>query len=215
MIVPAGFSVILYEGKNYRGNLLGPYTEGTYNLPTNFNDQLSSYNITRVPQIENCPTFYADYSLKGDSFQLCSSGNVATSWNDRVSSFILPKGYKVQLYQNYDFKGSAIGPYSSGTYNVPEGFNDQLSSVVITPLCPTFYADYNQQGANFQLCSGGNVPDEWNDFVSSFYVPKGFYIRLYQDDGYGGSSYGPYGAGQYNVPTEFNDQLSSVSVRRR
>ena len=196
-----------------------------------------------------CPTFYTDIDLQGDTFDLCSSGNVPLEYNDQASSFTVPWGYSITLYQDINYRGQSFGPYSQGTYNVPGEFNDRLSSVRISRgrqddqdnqdeqddqdgqyhhrhhgqngqnnqdrNCPTFYVDIDQQGDSFQLCSGGNVPGQFNDQVSSFYVPRGYIVRLYRDSGSNGQSYGPYSQGYYNVPGDFNDQLSSVFVRRR
>jgi|GEM_PF-5124579 len=78
-----------------------------------------------------CPTFYADYDLEGASFQRCTGGDISDNWNDQVSSFVVPSGYKVYLYSGYDYGGKRIGLYSQGRYNVPRSFNDQLSSVSI------------------------------------------------------------------------------------
>ena len=217
-VVPAGYSVTLYSDVGYGGQSAGPYTQGLHNVPANFNDQLSSARISRV-QAQNCPTFYTDANQQGNSFQLCSSGNVPGQYNDQVSSFTIPAGYSVTLYSNSGYGGQAVGPYTQGSYNVPANFNDQLSSVRVSRVqnrnCPTFYTDFNLKGNSFQLCSSGNVPAQWNDQVSSFYVPRGYVVRLYADGNYKGKSVGPYSQGSYNVLLSFNDQLSSVVVRRR
>ena len=81
--------------------------------------------------------------------------------------------------------------------------------------CPTFWVDYNQNGDYFQMCRSGGVSSYYNNQVSSFYVPPGYYVKLYQDYGYGGQSVGWYGQGYYNVPNYFNNQMSSVYIRRR
>ena len=217
-VVPSGLSVTLYQDYGYGGQAVGPYSQGTYNVPGNFNDQLSSVTISQA-QNPNCVTFYTDSNEQGNVFQLCSSGNVPSQYNDQVSSFIVPSGLSITLYQDYGYGGQAVGPYTQGTYNVPGNFNDQLSSVTISQVrnrnCPTFYTDANLGGNSFQLCSSGDVPSQWNDQVSSFTVPRGYIVRLYADVDYDGQSFGPYSQGTYNVPGRFNDQLSSVYIRRR
>ena len=239
-VIPAGYSVQLFPDYNNGGDQWGPYTEGVYNVASEFNDQLSSVFISRDKdshsQSDNdnknsnknnnnnnsnknnnnnqkCPTFYTRDSQQGKSFQLCSSGNVPAQWNDQALSFVVPKGYQVRLYPDANYRGKAVGPYNAGSYSVPRSFRNQLSSVAIVPLCPTFYADYNQQGDSFQLCSGSNVPQEWNDKVSSFSVPEGYSVRLYADYDYRGDSRGTYRVGSYNVPSDFNDMLSSVTIK--
>ena len=89
-----------------------------------------------------------------------------------------------------------------------------LSATINARNCPRFYKDVNHQGRSFQLCSGGNVAAAWNDKVSSFYVPKGYLVTLYEDYNHGGRKLGPYRTGWYNVPGDFNDKLSSVDIRK-
>ena len=215
LIVPAGYSVTLYSDSNYGGQTAGPYTQGSYNVPANFNDQLSSAKVSQALN-PKCVTFYTDSNQQGNSFQLCSSGNVLSQYNDQASSLVVPAGLSVTLYSDSNYGGQTAGPYTQGSYNLPANFNDQLSSVRISqalnPKCITFYTDSNQQGNVFQLCSSGDVPSQYNDQVSSFVVPSGYSVTLYQDYAYGGQAIGPYTQGTYNVPASFNDQLSSAKI---
>ena len=80
--------------------------------------------------------------------------------------------------------------------------------------CATFYTDVDLGGDSFDLSKNGNIPAKYNDKVSSFNVPEGFSVTLYTDVDYKGKSYGPYAKGIYNVPSEFNDQLSSIKVKK-
>ena len=85
--------------------------------------------------------------------------------------------------------------------------------VAVFSQCPTFYRHVDFQGDSFSLCGDSNVDlSNWNDQVSSFDVPPGFSVRLYEHINFQGKSYGPYGMGAYNVPSEFNDQMSSARV---
>ena len=225
--IPAGYLVILYEDSGYNGHSIGPFGEGSSNLPVNFIDELSSVIVSQPqsqPQprtqtsTQNCPTFYRNENQQGDSFQMCSSGDVPNQWNDQALSFYVPAGYSVQLYQDSSFSGLNLGSYTQGSYDIP--INGQLSSVIVSPIqtptqtniqaCPTFYRNQNQQGDSFQICSTGNVPDEWNDQALSFYVPAGYSVQLYQDSGFSGLNLGSYTQGSYNIPT--NGQLISVKV---
>ena len=226
--IPPNYSVTLYPDYSFGGQAIGPYNEGVYNIPINFNDQLSSVKISQdqtqvqpQPQLQlqnqtqACPIFYSDYSQKGASFQLCLSGNLPTVWNDRVSSFVVPRGYRVQLFPDFSFAGQVVGPYGQGSYNVPASLKDKVNSIRVNVTCPTFYSEYKQKGTSIQLCSSGDMPATWNAKVSSFIVPAGYIVRLYKDFRYRGETDGPYGAGFYDVPSGFNDQVSSVVVRRR
>ena len=233
-VIPSGWTAKLHGDYGFSGEFWGPYNPGTYNVPSSFNDKLSSVTVLQGQQggyqaKPRCPTFYADSDLQGNSFQLCSSSSsLPNGWNDRISSFIIPSGFSVQLYEDNNYGGEARGPYTEGNYNIPSSSNDEISSIVINNYkdndsnddnspnvrCPVFYADVNQRGASFQLCSSDNVPNGWNDRVSSFVVPAGYSLLLFPDYNYGGDQWGPYTEGVYNVPQEFNDQLSSVSISR-
>lgn len=225
-VVPSGYTVKLYQDYGYGGQSYGPYSAGSHNVPSDFNDQLSSVRIARDQDQsqpdQNCPTFYDHRNLVGDSFQMCSSGDVPNQWNNKASSFVVPSGFIVYLYQHDDLDGDSLGPYTEGTYNIPDSFDNRLTSVRVNRSrppsarnCPTFYRNSNQQGDSFQLCSSGNVPSGWDNEVSSFYVPRGYYVRLFEKKNAKGDCEGPYGAGSYNVPSDFNDELSSVVIRRR
>ena len=280
--VPSGYSVKLYRGSVFGEQNLGSFTQGSYNVP--IHGQLSSVTVSSTQtqtqtQTQTssltCPTFYRDLNQQGDSFQLCSSGEVPDGWNDQASSLYIPNGYTVLLYQDSGFGGVNFASYSQGSYNMPAGYDNQLSSVIISqsqsavattatatnttanatvpantnttvtvtvalPLnativatlvlpvnapvaqakpadrkCPTFYRDIDQQGDSFMLCSSGNVPSSWDNQVSSFYVPPGYYVKLYPNRKYGGGNFGTYSQGLYDVPGNFNDQLSSVLMIKR
>ena len=229
--VPSGYFIQLYPDPGYNGQNLGYYLQGSHNVPTN--GQLSSV-IVSPPQTQaqsltqtnnpKCPTFYRNENQHGDSFQMCSSGDVPDQWNDQTASFYVPFGYSVHLYQDSGFSGQDLGSYIQGSYNVP--IRGELSSIIISQThtqtqtqtqtsnetCPTFYRDLNQQGDSFQLCSSGEVPDGWNDQASSLYVPKGYTVLLYQHSGFGGVNFGSYSQGSYNVPADYDNQLSSVII---
>lgn len=165
-----------------------------------------------------CVKFYEDYNFKGRSFSLCKNGDVPANWNDRVSSFIVPAGYSLNLYQNYGYGGKAFGPYAAGSYNVPASFNDQLSSIKISKVqppkqsCAVFYEHKDLQGDSFQLCSSGNVPNNWDNQATSFSVPAGYSVYLYQHADFTGESLGPYTQGKYNIPEYFNNRLTSAKL---
>lgn len=221
-VVPNGYTVQLYTDGGYAGKRYGPYNAGSYNVPAEFNDQLSSVRISKAQTpTHKCPTFYADYNHQGSSFQQCSSGNVAANWNDRVSSFVVPAGYTVQLYANNGYSGKSYGPYKAGSYNVPADFNDQLSSVKISQVqsqpqvkCPTFYDQKGLAGDSFQQCSSGNVPNKWDNKATSFVVPAGFAVYLYESANYQGKALGPYTQGTYDIPSSFNNRLSSIKIAK-
>ena len=233
--IPAGYLVLMYKDSGYNGQSIGPYGQGSSNLPVNFDKQLTSVIVS---QLQNCPTFYTQSNQQGDSFRMCSSGDVPSEWNDRALSLYVPSGYSVQLFKDSGFSEN-LGSYTQGSYSLLS--NLQLSSVMVSqnqspagtvspkPVapfksthikCPTFYRDIDHQGDSFTLCSSGDVPApvngrSWNNQVSSFYVPPGYYVKLYPHPRYGGWNFGRYSQGFYNVPSNYDNQLSSVVVTKR
>jgi hypothetical protein len=119
--VPNGFSLTLFRDYGYGGpsTTAGP---GTWSAPSGWNDQLSSIQFTKA-----CPVFYQDYGLSGPSFVACASGNVDPTWNDRVSSILVPAGWRLTLFRDYNYGGPSTTA-TPGTWSAPSGWNDQLSS---------------------------------------------------------------------------------------
>ena len=105
--IPSGYSVNLYQNVGEYGPNLGLYTPGSYN-----NVLTSGVNVVNVNVYSNqtqphtqtqtssqtCPTFYRNENQQGDIFQMCSSGDVPSEWNDQALSFYVPSGYSIQLY---------------------------------------------------------------------------------------------------------------------
>ena len=232
-MVPFGYSIKLHLDPDSGGRILGPYQQGYYNIPADYESQISYITIDPAKKVK-CPTFYTDIDQQGDSFQMCSTGYTPEEWYNQVSSFYIPNGFTILLFKErvidinncYVTESQDLGTYSQGFYNVPGNFNDLVDYVHFfqTPpkhqaqasikafKCPVFFKNINRQGANFQLCSSGNVPKQWETQISSFYVPANYVVQLYQNFGYGGQNIGSYNQGWYNVPGNYNDQVSSVVV---
>jgi hypothetical protein len=160
-----------------------------------------------------CITLYRDYGPSGDSFVMCSSGNVPPEWNDQVSAIVVPSGWRVVAYRDYDYGGDSV-PIGSGTWSAPAEWNDQISSVRIRQGCPVFFQDFELRGASLVVCRSGDVPAAWNDQISSGYLPRGWRMTLYRDYGFGGPSIRAI-AGGWTAPPGWNDQVSSIRVTRR
>jgi len=225
--VPRGFQVTLHSDKGFAGEFWGAYNPGSYNVPRSFEGKLSSVAVFgSYDSNPKCPVFYSDYGLTGSSFQQCKSGNVPSNFNDVISSFVVPKGFSVTLYSDYNKGGQTKGPYVDNPWNVPASFNDQTSYIEITNYadnssdglddldCPTFYTNKDQNGRSFELCSSGDVPNRFDNSVSSFAIPPGYTVTLYPGSNFGGDYWGPYTEGYYNSPDGLNDRLSSAKIQK-
>ncbi|GAB4816044.1 hypothetical protein N2152v2_003090 [Parachlorella kessleri] len=79
----------------------------------------------------------------------------------------------------------------------------------------TLYVDYNQGGSSKYLAAGDypNLPQAGfpNDNLSSVNCDSSCTIEVYQDYNLQGRHVG-LSSGNWNVPTDLNDQASSVSI---
>jgi hypothetical protein len=204
IVVPPGWRATLYKNYNNGGEALN-ISEGIWNASSAWNDQVSSIQI-----YPGCPVFYSDYGFNGTSFVMCKSGNVSADFNDDVSSIYVPSRWKLTLYQDYNYHGPQLN-VNSGSWNASSSWNDKLSSVKVSGGCPVFYSDFRLSGTSFVACSGGDVPADFNDDISSILVPSGWKLTLYQDYGYRGASLS-IGSGTWTASNSWNDKLSSFKV---
>ncbi len=102
--------------------------------------------------------------------------------NDDVSSLNVQSGYQATLYEHHDFTGNSL-VLSSGDYSclVDNGFNDEMSSLVITKLGTgqarlaisqepqvshtTFYPNPVNMGDLLSIRFGHNVEQAWISLV--------------------------------------------------
>ena len=67
---------------------------------------------------------------------------------------------------------------------------------------------YNEGGYTIDISEGGNVPDGWNDIISSVEAVRGDW-QLYEHDGFEGDSFTVKEGESRNVPDGWNDKISS------
>ena len=222
-MVPQGYTLELFQGNDYLGKSIGPYTAGSYNVPSSFKGPINSALRQYGTPILTCPRFstYTGPYGRADSgpytgydySDVCSSGSINNpDYSKNYTYLKVPKGFKVQIYSEANYKGRSFGPYTQGTYKVPADINFATGSARVTPLCPTFYKDINNQVDNIQLCSSGTVPEEWKDQITAFYVPDDYFVSLYKGSKYRGGRIGPYGVGYHNVTVGFRSKVTSVLI---
>jgi len=108
--------------------------------------------VSEAPKVATTPPkaiFYADCDMKGASVEL-SAGKYSNSTaiglkNDSISSIKVPKGLKVAIYEDNDFKGAVkewvakdgdmyIKCLTNEKINTTKNWNDRISSIKITAL---------------------------------------------------------------------------------
>jgi len=152
------------------------------------------------------------------------------------------EGVRVTVYEHSDFGGNqrVLTGGRGGTLHNLRDMNDQISSFEIdragdrrdrrrrgggsggsqpyagrSPVI--FYEDYNGRGGALESWEGReNIPDDWNDRVSSIWVREGYQVRIYEHFNRKGESRTFSGGGEgmlFNL-RDFNDTLSSYQVER-
>ena len=216
-VVPADTTLELFQEVEHLGKSIGPYTAGSYNVPSSFKGPINSVILLPVEGTPNttCPRFCNDSNMGyfSNYSDVCSSSSLNKFYFSQDNTYLrIPKGFKVQLYSEANYKGRSFGPYTQGNYKLPADINFAVGSVRVTPLCPTFYKDINDRVNNLQLCSSGRVPTEWKDQITAFYVPHGYIIYLYKGSKYSGGKIGPYNVGYHNVTDGFKNKVGSVLI---
>lgn len=78
-----------------------------------------------------------------------------------------------------------------------------------TGECGYAYTGKNRSGNSYKVCHYGNLPTGFNNQVSSFFVPKGFNMRLFKDSNRRGE-WIDIADGVFNCPPEYDKVVSSV-----
>lgn len=146
-----------------------------------------------------CVRFYEHENYNGDDTSVCVSSQsfVSWSWNDRISSFHVPRGYKLTVYEHSNYSGSSRDYYGN-VPNVGSFWNDKISSWKLISFnsskCLAAYRDAHYRGEVWQFCpqSSGfnqNFGSNWNDQFSSLWLSsKVTKVKVYSDSNWSGSS---------------------------
>ncbi|HZH16966.1 MAG TPA: Vps62-related protein [Archangium sp.] len=134
--IPNGLKVTLFEHSDFKGRR-SVLVRDTPDLG-GVNDEASSMIIERVtsPSV----IVYTDSNFRGWSTELPVGSQASSAiGNDKVSSVIVPQGYRVTLYKNASFKGETK-ELTADAASLGD-FNDRTSSIVVDRLSdrtPTF-----------------------------------------------------------------------------
>ena len=166
-------SMTVYDNTNYGGRSLFISQQNADLRNDYFNDKISSLRITGT-----CDwLLYTDTNFGGTSY-LVSPGNYPhySNWggsNDKLSSIraLAPAGTTaIMLFQHTLYRGRMLTLYSSESDFPSRGFNDQLSSFIITGGTWGLYQHTNFGGSSSSFGPGKhpNLPSGVpNDYVSS------------------------------------------------
>lgn len=142
--------------------------------------------------------------------------------NDDASSLKVAPGYEAVLYADDNFTGSSTTVRSDDSCLVNRGFNDVVTSIIVRPaagVAKTYqHCDYGGWAANLDVGNYNLATLQARGFVnndaSSIKVAAGYEAVLYQDDNFGGASTIVKGDTNCLVSRGFNDNISSLIVRK-
>ncbi|MDX1333853.1 MAG: hypothetical protein R3252_12555, partial [Robiginitalea sp.] len=129
----------VYTDNNWRG-MSRTFDESVSCMPADLNDKISSMRVERTNGYNSSAssgssrdmiTLYVDCNYRGGSHQLrpgTYTANQLGIGNDRLSAIRIPKGMKVTVYMDNNFRGaSAI--YTRDVSCLPPVYNDKVSSI--------------------------------------------------------------------------------------
>ena len=132
--VAPGYRLIAYEHVNYGGRYR-ILEDDVFYVGKEFNDMTSSMKVEKASKLnEVAAVLFEDAAFSGKSQQLLVgeypsvSGKMLVG-NDTVSSIRVTKGYRVEAYEDVNYKGRCV-VYTSDASSMGD-FNDKLSSVKV------------------------------------------------------------------------------------
>jgi hypothetical protein len=145
--------------------------------------------------------------------------------NDRLSSFQVPPGMKITIYEHDNFSGRSQ-TYTSSMYCLGTDWNDMTSSIVVEGAAPnynsndfvTFYNDCYSRGYSRSLGPGtytGNDLGILRENISSFSIFGNLRVRLYLNNDNASGYYVNIDESQYCLGSSYNDRIRSVVIEYR
>jgi hypothetical protein len=144
--------------------------------------------------------------------------------NDKLSSFQIPAGMKVTIYEHDNFQGRSQ-TYSANIACLDANWNDQASSIVIESSYyqpggnyndyVTFYSDCNARGFARTLRPGtytGSDLGNLKNNISSFSVYGNLRVRVYINNDNATGYYNTFDASQTCLGSSYNDKISSLVI---
>jgi hypothetical protein len=222
--VPNGYVVTIYTDQAFHG-AIRVLTQSCMDLSTiGMNDKISSMSIRKMPS-EPVVSAYDNSDYQGSASHLLPGeydfdALVQGVGNDKISSLRIASGYRVTLYENYNFGGN-IKVLTQDTANLKSiGFNDETTSLMVEPLplspIVTIYSDTDYNGKNQEFYLGEYDVDILeqgigNDSLSSLRIQQGYQVTLFTNNQYGGNSF-VYSQDCAYVGGSFHDSVSSLRI---
>lgn len=182
--------------------------------------------MTGILSAQNYVTVYEDCNYRGRYYYL-EPGNYRTYQmkisNDRLSSFQVPYGLKITIYENDEFRGRSK-TYTAGVACLDGEWGDMASSIVVESTMPSgydpndyvvFYNDCYARGYSKTLGPGTYSATELGQLrqnISSFTIYGNLQVKAYTtSDNASGYSY-TFDQTQSCLSSTYNDKIRSVVI---
>ena len=182
--------------------------------------------LTGLLSAQQYVTVYEDCNYRGRYYYL-EPGNYRTYQmkisNDRLSSFQVPYGLKITIYEDDDFRGRSK-TYTSGVACLDGEWGDMASSIVVESTMPSgydpndyviFYNDCYAKGYSRTLGPGTYSASDLGQLrqnISSFSIYGNLQVKAYTtSDNASGYSY-TFDQTQNCLSSTYNDKIRSVVI---
>ncbi len=130
--VDRGCKLTVYQHRKYAGDRRA-FTGDASDVGSLWNDEISSARCScdEMAGPRSCELFqHMDFG--GGSLLAESNApyrRLDDGWNDQFSSLKVPRGCRLEVYQDYDFRGASRTVPSGSYRSVGDDWNDQISSL--------------------------------------------------------------------------------------
>lgn len=214
--------------------VLGQIGNAIGDRPDDGNDRPGDDDGNRTPGAnEIC--FYEDFGYGGNAFCVAmgqSDASLSGDWNDAISSIRVGANARVEVCQNDNY-GGWCEVFENSIAQLPSTRNDAISSYRTTGFAGggngapgdsddgrqaevCFFADFNFGGDSICVqpnATSPQMPEGWNDRVSSIRIAGGAEVQVCQDANFGGWCE-RFSESVAELPTNRNDEISSFRVRQ-
>lgn len=120
------------------------------------------------------------FATQAEALRIASGGQIQLAPDETLGSLSAAELFSTDiqaiLFEHTNYVGSTLTVYSDGCYgwnNMPDGWNDRVSSAWTGPCGITLYEHYNLTGRSLRINPPGTpyVGDAMNDQASSFSLP--------------------------------------------
>ncbi len=124
-----------------------------------------------------------------------TDGNIPNGLNNKVSSLLVARGWKVFIADNANGSNSTVYEARNNqmVVNLPSSYDNKVSHINVQKLWGVnIYSDTNQTGTSQQLkegiYSGNEIPNGLNNIIKSIKVYRGFMVTIGENDNGSGAS---------------------------